>query len=262
MSFTDIFESQERIRPIPQRRVIEKLDEYMSRRDYAGAERHLLYWLEEARMGGDLRGALTVRNELVGHYRKTGQREEALKNAEAALALVDQLDFGDTISAGTTCVNAATAMSAFGENERALALFQRARPLYESSAAIRPELLGGLYNNMALTCAALKRYDEALALYDKALAQMARVPRGALEQAVTCLNMANLLEDRDGMEAAEGEIYALLDRAVALLDGPELEHDGYYAFVCEKCVPTLEYYGYFADAQRLKEEAERIYAGA
>ena len=33
--------------PIPQQRIIEKMDEYMSRRDYAGAERHLLYWLEE-----------------------------------------------------------------------------------------------------------------------------------------------------------------------------------------------------------------------
>ena len=38
------------IKPIPQQRIVEKLDEYMSRRDYAGAERHLLYWLEEARL--------------------------------------------------------------------------------------------------------------------------------------------------------------------------------------------------------------------
>ena len=45
------YESHPRIRPIPQQRVIEKMDAYMSRRDYAGAERHLLYWLEEARAG-------------------------------------------------------------------------------------------------------------------------------------------------------------------------------------------------------------------
>ena len=35
----------ERLRAVPQQRIIEKMDEYMSRRDYAGAERHLLYWL-------------------------------------------------------------------------------------------------------------------------------------------------------------------------------------------------------------------------
>ena len=250
------------MKPIPQQRVRDRMDEYMCRRDYAGAEHHLRYWLEEARLGGDQRGELMVLNELVGHYRKTGQRDKAIENGEAALALLERLDFGDTISAGTTCVNFATALNAFGENERALALFERARPIYESSAAIRPELLGGLYNNMALTCVALGRYSEAEGLYDRAMAVMAKAPHGALEQAITCLNRADLVEARDGMEAGEGKIYELMDRAVALLDDPALEHDGYYAFVCEKCVPTLEYYGYFDDARRLKEEAERIYAGA
>ena len=259
---TDFFESQPRLRPIPQQRVIEKMDWYMSRRDYAGAERHLLYWLEEAKAGGDLRGALMLRNELVGHYRKTGERDKALQSAGEALKLVERLDFGNTISAGTTYVNVATALNAFGESERALALFERARPIYESSPAIQPRLLGGLYNNMALTCAALGRYGEALALYGQAMAQMAKAPQGALEMAITCLNMANLLERRDGMAAAEKAIFDLADRAVALLDGPELTHDGYYAFVCEKCAPTLDYYGYFDDARRFTEEAERIYAGA
>ena len=124
-------------RAIPQQRVIEKLDEYMSRRDYAGAERHLLYWLEEARLGGDLRGELMLRNELVGHYRKTGQREKALSNAGAALGLVDRLDMGETLTAGTTCVNAATAMCAFGEHERAAALFERVSVLMTSRLSLK-----------------------------------------------------------------------------------------------------------------------------
>ena len=256
------YESHPHLRPIPQQRVIEKMDWYMSRRDYAGAERHLLYWLEEAQQGNDLRGELMLLGELVGHYRKTGQRDKALENGEAALALLERLDFGDTISAGTTCVNFATALNAFGENARALALFQRARSVYEASAATRPELLGGLYNNMALTCVALGRYDEAEGLYDRAMDAMAQAPHGALEQAITCLNRADLVEARDGMEEGERAIYDLVDKAVALLDDLTLDHDGYYAFVCEKCAPTLEYYGYFDDARRLKEEAERIYAGA
>ena len=255
-----ISEEQPRIGAVPQQRIIEKMNAYMARRDYAGAERHLLYWLEEARMGGDLRGQLMLQNELVGHYRKTGERDRAMASAEAALALLDELDFRGTISEGTTCVNAATAMSAFGENARALALFRRARAAYEGSEQTGPELLGGLYNNMALACAALGNYGEAEALYEKAMAQMEKVPHGALEQAITCLNLANLAEARDGMEAGEGRIYELLDRAVELLDGRALPRDGYYAFVCEKCAPTLEYYGWFADAEQLKEEAERIYA--
>lgn len=39
----------ETIQAVPQQRILQKMDEYMSRRDYAGACRHLLYWLEEAK---------------------------------------------------------------------------------------------------------------------------------------------------------------------------------------------------------------------
>ena len=255
-------ESCDSIRPIPQQRVIEKMDEYMSRRDYAGAERHLLYWLEEARSGGDRRGELMVLGELVGHYRKTGERDKAMESVRAALDLVDRLDYGETISAGTTFVNVATMLSAFGDHEQAMALFERARPIYESSAATRPELLGGLYNNMALACASMGRYDEADALYDRAMDAMAKAQNGALEQAITCLNRANLVEARDGLEAGEGAIFGLMEQASVLLHRPELPHDGYYAFVCEKCAPTFDYYGWFAEAEALNREAERIYAGS
>ena len=148
-------EGFESIRPVPQRRIIEKMNEYMSRRDYSGAERHLCYWLEEALLGGDLQGQLMIRNELVGHYRKTGQREKAMENAAKALELLETLGMEKTISAGTTYVNAATACNAFGDHERSIALFIKAREAYENSAYTDAELLGGLYNNMALTCTAL-----------------------------------------------------------------------------------------------------------
>ena len=80
----DMFESHPTLRPIPQQRVIAKMDEYMARRDYAGAERHLLYWLEEARAGRDQRGMLMVLGELVGHYRKTGERDKAMAREEGS----------------------------------------------------------------------------------------------------------------------------------------------------------------------------------
>ena len=248
--------------PIPQQRVVQKLDDYMSRRDYAGAERHLLYWLGEAERGNDQRGELLVRNELIGHYRKVGDRDHAFAHIERALALLDALGFSEGVSAGTTYVNSATACSAFGEQERALALFARAKAVYEADARTQKHLLGGLYNNMALCCVALGRHDEAFALYDKAMTVMGEVAYGALEQAITCLNMADAVAARDGMEAGEGEIFALLDRAYDLLHTPDVPHNGYYAFVCEKCAPTFSYYGYFLAAQELEQEAKTIYERA
>lgn len=249
------------IKPIPQQRIIEKMDEYMSRRDYAGAERHLLYWLEEAKLGNDLRGQLMLQNELIGHYRKTGNKEKAIASGEEALRLVSLLDFDGTISSGTTYTNYATALNAFGENDKSLQLFQKARAVYEAAEKTSPELLGGLYNNMALTCVAAGLYPQAYELYEKALIKMATVPNGVLEMAITYLNIANAEEAEKGMEAAETRIFELLDKAADLLDTPSVPHDGYYAFICEKCAPVFAYYGYFMNAEDLKKRAEDIYAG-
>ena len=274
----------ESIRPVPQKRIIEKLNEYMSRRDYDSAERHLLYWLAEAELGGDLQGQLMLRNEMVGHYRKTGQREKAMESGDTALELLSRLGMEDTISAGTTYINIATACGAFDDYERSQELFEKARAAYEGSRFVEPQLLGGLYNNMALTCTALGQYEKALELYEKAALVMADVPDGTLEQAITYLNMANTVEAQTGLIEGESRIYNLVEKAEELLErkGTELlggDHAllmqegalralqreerariGYYAFVCEKCAPTFEYYGYFLDAESLRETAERIYA--
>ncbi len=256
------------VKPIPQQRIIEKMDDYMSRRDYAGAERHLLYWLEEARLGGDLRGELLVRNELTGHYRKTGERDKSLESGNEALRLLSALDFDGTISAGTTYVNFATACNAFGEYERAAELFEKARRVYEAAAehdgeaagaGVRGDLLGGLYNNMALNEVALGRFDAAAKLYEKALSIMKDVPGGDLECAITYLNMASAAEAELGAEAAENRIEEYLDKACDLLIHADAPRDGYYAFVCEKCAPTFSYYGYFLAAEELNRRAEEIY---
>ena len=258
----DAYGAMPEVKSVPQQRLVAKMDKYMAHRDYAGAERHLLYWLEEAELGHDLRGQLLLRNELAGHYRKVQDKKNATLNAEKALELLKALDFEDTISAGTTYVNAATVMNAFGEDERSLELFGKARSVYENAPRTDKALLGGLYNNMALTYTSLGRYGEASELYEKALSVMQSVPGGKLEQAITYLNMADMYGKMKGEENAEKEIFACLDRAESLLAGNDGADDGYYAFVMEKCAPTFAHYGYFMTAETLRKKAEEIYARA
>ena len=248
-----------RINRVPLDRILDKLDLFMNRKDYSGAERHLLYWLEEAKLGNDLQGQLQICNELVGFYRKTGQSSGAHTYADAALALLEQSESGDRVITGTTCVNVATAYCAFDEDEKALPLFERARAIYESNPLTPAHLKGGLYNNMALAYQKLTQFDQALNCYELALNAMETVPGGKLEQAITCLNMADAIEAMDGPEAGEERIFALLDRAYDLLMDPSLSHDGYYAFVCEKCAPGFSYHGYFVAAPELEEEAKKFY---
>ncbi len=249
-------------KPVPQQRIAEKLDEYMAKRDYQGAERHLNYWLSEAELGNDLRGKLMILNEKIGFYRKTGRREPAFENIEKALDLLDALDYGNSISAGTTYTNAATACQNFGESDRALIYFQKARMVYESSEHTAPDLLGGLYNNMAISLVSAERYDEAITMYNRALTEMQKVTGSEPERAITYLNMANTLEAQLGLDDAEQDIFNLLDMALELLESPTCPEDGCFAFVLEKCAPTFSYYGYFMAANELKKRSEEIYERA
>ena len=244
---------------IPLSRIMEKLNACMDRRDYEGAGRLLTYWLEEARLSGDRQGELSLLNELIGHCRKSGLREKAFRYIDDALALLKGLSLEDSRTGGTTFINAATALNAFGRNEEALALFEKARDVYEKDPDVSKDLLAGLYNNMALSCQSLGRSGEALALYEKAMELLTGVPKSEPEQAITCLNMADAIASSGSGPETEARIQALLDHAYALLQDPSVPHDGYYAFVCEKCAPGFSWHGYFAAAAELTEEARRIY---
>ncbi|MBQ1222952.1 MAG: hypothetical protein IIX84_01570, partial [Oscillospiraceae bacterium] len=117
---------------------------------------------------------------------------------------------------------------------------------------------GGLYNNMALACVDLRKFQKAFDLYEKAISVMSRAEDGMLEVAITYLNIATLKEAELGLENAQEAIEDNLQKAAAILD----EYDsrkGYYAFVCEKCASVFGYYGHFAYAKELKERAAEIY---
>ena len=240
-------------------RVIEKLDEYLSRNDKAGAERHLLYWLSEAKAGGDLRGEHTIKNELMGFYRKEGREDEAVAYAQSALSGLEKLGLGDTATAGTCLVNVGTVYFTFHRAKEALPYLEKARALYEKHLEPSDPRLGGLYNNTGLTLTDLRRFDEALALYEKALGIMRQDPAGKPEEAITHLNMADTLTAKLGAEAAESAVEAHLDEALRLLADPAIPRNGYYAFVCEKCAPVFGFYGYFLAQKDLEERAKEIY---
>ncbi|MBQ7541796.1 MAG: tetratricopeptide repeat protein [Clostridia bacterium] len=241
---------------IPWQRVREKFDAYTSANDYAGARRHMLYWLDEARLGGDLLGEFQIHNELMGLYRKTAQEKEAFQSMDAALTLVRSLRLDARIDGATALLNAATVCSAFGQNEKALSLFTQAKEIYDKQLAPDDPRMGGLCNNMGLSLVALGRYDEADALYRRALEVMAHAPHGALEQAITYLNMADAAFLRSGEDKQADEY---LETALGLLEDERLARDGYYAFVCEKCAPTFLGFGWDAYGKELQERAREIY---
>ena len=242
-------------------RIVEKLDRYLEQKDFAAAERHLSYWLSEAEAAGDRRGKLALLNEQIGFYRKAEKKTEALAAAEAARALVDALALADTVSGATTLVNAATAYKAFDRAAEALPLYEKAKMSYERDLPKGDARLGSLYNNMALALCVCERYGEAREMLRKALSVMAQAEDGEREMAISCCNLADLAAAEKGLTAAEAEIGEALERAMELLRSPQLAHDGYDAFVCEKCAPTFGYYGFFLYEDELLTRARKFYEG-
>ncbi len=250
---------KDRVTPIPVQRITEKEDELLSRNDQTGAERLLQYWIEEARIGHDLAGEFSIHNELMGLYRKMGEREKAVSEAETALGLIPSLGYEDSISGATCYINAGTVYKAFGMADKGLPFFEKAQPIYEARLHDNDGRLGGLYNNMGLALMDLDRFSEAEILYMKAIEVMKRVPNGELEQAITLLNIANCIEWKLGAEEGAQNIAELLTEAYELLDTQRVPRNGYYAFVCEKCAPTFDYYGFTDMAQNLTRRANDIY---
>lgn len=250
------------VHPIDVGRAIEKLDEHLARNDYSAAEKHLLFWIDEARFNADERGLLALYNELMGLYRKTDKREQAVEHAEKSLDLVEKLGLSESSVGGTTFVNAATVYKAFSMPEKAITLYRKALEIYKTSLPENDSRLGGLFNNMGLAYADLAMFDDAEDCYKKALSVMRSVESGELEQAITYLNMADLENSMLGTLEAEAVISKYVEKAIELLDTEILPRNGYYAFVLEKCVPTIRYYGYFLDADRFEKTYKGIYERA
>ncbi len=240
---------------IPVDRIIDKVDGLFNKNDYVNAGKLLEYWRNESVSLGDKRGELAIESELIGYYRKQNDMDKGLLSVSRALELLKQLDQKDTASGATILINCATAYKSFGMDKEALPLYLEAEKIYKRRLSDNDERFGGLYNNMALALVDLGEMQRAEKAYLSALDIMGKVQRGEAECAITYINMAHMYEAIGNIE----KMYSCMDKAYELLQSENLIHDGYFAFVIEKCAPSFEYFGKKDICDRLKKEAEEIY---
>ena len=246
---------------IPMDRVFDRLDRLNGADDAEGARKHLLYWLDEARMEKDERAQLTICNELMGQRRMAGDAAEAVRYAEEAQRLVTELGLEDTVTAATVYVNSGTVCTAFGRPGDAMPLYEYAREIYEKTLPAADARVGSLYNNMATCLTRTGSYAEAETMYQKALEIMRQIPHSEPELAVTMLNLADLYREAYGLADACERIDDCAQKAHDLLEEPRAVRDANYAQVCGKCAPVFEFYGWFVYAEELRKRAAEIYAG-
>lgn len=238
-------------------RFLERLDRCFARKDLQEAGRCISHWEAEARSAGDDRGLLTVLNEAVGLYRRTGQRRKGLQAAEECLLLLERTGQGDTLSGAVILTNAATNFCRFGECSRALPLYARAEAIYRRSGRTGAYEFAALLNNRAAALEELKRYDEAEKDWLDAIGILEEEGHHDADIAVSLVMLAHLAWDRD--DAAQDRVESLLDRAWEYLNSSRQVRDADYAWALQKCVPSFEYFRRPDEARALREVAQEIY---
>ncbi len=241
---------------IPIARIIERVDACFDRNDLDEAKRLLEYWKGEAEALKDLQGKLSILSELIGLYRKTLEKDRALSCVQEAISLCKSLGNTGEVSGATILLNSATTLKAFGKAKEGMPLYRQAERVYTEKLPKGDSKFGGLYNNMALALVDLGEYDEGIEYYKKAISVMQQVQDGQLEVAITEVNLAHLYYEIDKrVEAKE-----CIKKAIELLNCDTLDKDGYYAFVCSKCIPSIEGFGFLSEAKILQNRVEEIYA--
>ena len=247
----------EQNKSIPVKRIIEKLDSFFATNDLDGAVSLLEYWQNEAKNLRDLSGELSVVNEMLGLYRRTNDKGAALSAINRALELICYKGIENEVSSATIILNAATTCKAFGDLERAVILYEKASLVYHEKLSPDDLRLAALYNNFATTLTDLNRLQEAEEFYNKAILLTGAKLEGLLDCAVSYVNLAHLYEKSEGLESEK--IEECLEKAENLLNDKRIERNPYYAFVCEKCAPSFDYFGFFLFAIKLYERSKKIY---
>lgn len=243
-------------------RIIRRLNEHFDKKEFEQAERLLDYWIVEAVNGNDKKGELQLRNEYMGLARKLGKEEKAFLHVTRADELLRELGLDKNVSGATIYVNIATVYKAFGNSEKAIPYFNKAKEIYEIELPTNDKKLSALYNNMALALVDLNQLEAADTYYTKAEEVLDMFEDGKIDEAISLLNHADLLYKRYKLDVSEdyqkyeNNIHNKIERAWKLIDDISNVRDEYYRYVCEKCAPSFGFYGYFLYQKELERRSK------
>lgn len=237
--------------------VIAESDRLFNQGDHTAVGEHLRRALESAVKSGDRQSELSILNELMGHYRMSNDRERGLSAVFDAIELIRELGIADSVSAGTIFINAATALHAFGEYEKAQEYYSCAYRSYTLNLAPDDRKFAGLFNNMAAVYLSQKDFELAKAYYLEALAVLKEYGE-MMDIAVTYVNLAQCVYIADPLDL---EADAYLNMAMNCFDAPLCVRDGYYAHTCIKCAGAFGVLGRKDLEKELNSRAKEIYEG-
>ena len=150
-------------------------------------------------------------------------------------------------------------MKAFGRSAEAMPYYELTYKIYRSSCPRETLSLRDYITTWRSLCRITVNSTAQGECFRRAIDITSSLPRQELETAISCVNLAHLLYDK---EPEDAEIMPLLDRASAILRDPAVFGYDNYAFTCRKCAPSFGFFGLFLEEKYLNERADEVYAGS
>lgn len=170
--------------------VLEQLDNLFAQHKVDLVEDFLLRSIEEAQMEGDISSMITLLNEIIGHYRETGEFDKSIASCRQVLFLMDEAGLKGSVAYATTLLNVANACRAAGLLRESMIYYQEVKGVYEQKLAPEDFRYASLYNNMSLLFQEMGDYESACDCLKRALSIVALYGEARIEMAVTYTNLA------------------------------------------------------------------------
>ena len=170
--------------------VLAQLDELFAQHKVDRVEDFLLRRIDEAAAEGDTASLITLLNEIIGHYRETGETEKSISCCRQVLILMEGAGLKGSVAYATTLLNVANACRAAGLLRESMVYFQEVKAIYEKKLTATDFRYASLYNNMSLLFQEMGDYESACDCLERALGIASMYSEARIEVAVTHTNLA------------------------------------------------------------------------
>ncbi len=171
--------------------VLKQLDELFAQHHVDQVEPFLLQKMDEADAEKDVGSMITLLNELIGHYRETGEFEKSISCCKQVLILTEQAGLKGTVVFATTLLNVANACRAAGLLRESMIYYQEVKAIYEKELEHGDFRYASLYNNMSLLFQEMGDFESACDCLERALSIATMHADARIEVAVTYTNLAS-----------------------------------------------------------------------
>lgn len=236
--------------------IFAEIDKMYNEHRIEEVEEYMLDKLGEATKLEDENTMIQILNELIGHYRETGEFEKLVPFAGKLLAILDGSSLKGSMAHATSLLNIANAYRACGMLRESNALYQQVKSYYDANISPDSMLYASLLNNMSLLFQEMGDYESAADCLERALGISLAHEECRIEQASTYTNLAATLIKLDRFDEAQLD----LEKAFELFemdDEPDYHYSAALSAMAEIRYHKKDYSGAAQYYQKALDKIER-----